>query len=158
VKARQHPPMATLRFFAENLPADVVGQIIHEKPDAAANRGEVILSKKSGRARTAKLGTWFITTEHRRLGYRPEQHLAWVVRLAIDHFDHLKRLIPGIGADLSLLVHDPGFDPRTLPRDLLKQAVEIGEVEIEIPPRHEDIILNADNLASVLAGKSVRHR
>jgi hypothetical protein len=149
----QHAPMATLRFIAENLPPDVIGRVIPVRPNIAANKGEAVPSKRNGRAHTVKLGTWFITTEHRRLGHRPEQHLAWVVRLANDHFDDLKRLIPGIKADLSLLVHDPAFDARTLPRDLLEKAVEIGELEIEIPARGEDIFLTAENLAGELARK-----
>jgi hypothetical protein len=151
VNAVQHTPMATLRFFAENLPPDVVGRIIPEKPDAAANKGEAIPTKRGRHVHTAKVGTWFITTEHHRLGHKPERHLAWVVQLANDHFDELRRCIPGIKADLSLLVHDSRFDLRVLPMDLLKKAVEIGELEIEVPPRGEDIILNVRNLTSELS-------
>jgi hypothetical protein len=109
VNAVQHAPMATLRFFAENLSPDVVGHIIPEKPDVAANKGEAIPTKRGRHVHTAKVGTWFITTEHRRLGYKPERHLAWIVQLASDHFDELKRRIPGIKADLSLLFTIPGL-------------------------------------------------
>jgi hypothetical protein len=151
VNAVQHAPMATLRFFAENLPPDVVGRIIPEKPDVAANKGEALPTKRGRHVHTAKVGTWFITTEHRRLGNKPERHLAWIVQLANDHFDELKRRIPGIKADLSLLVHDSRFDLRVLPMDLLQKAVEVGELEIEVPPRGEDIILNVGNLTSELS-------
>jgi hypothetical protein len=142
----QKMPMATLRLFADDLPPHIIQGVLSYKPDVAVNRGDPLSKKPGGRAIIAKQGIWFITTEHRNLGESPDKHLAWVVRLAMDHWTELKRQFPNIRADISLLVQDDKFNLHDLPRDLLRKAVEIGELEIEIPAKGQDIVLNQKNL------------
>jgi len=147
--------MATLGFFADALTPDAVSRILGVKPESAAAKGEPFPRQGAGDPIIARTGTWFVTTEGRRLGNRPEDHLMWVVNLAKDHWPALRQQIPGIRADLSLQVHAGKFDPMDIPRDLLKMAVSIGELEIEVPARGIDLFLNARNLAG--AFRKVAH-
>ena len=142
----QKAPVATLRFVAERLSPHVVQAVLSQKPDVAVDKGDPLSKKLGAPPIIAKHGIWFITTEHRDLGESPAKHLAWVVRLATEHLTELKRLVPDIRADLSLLIQDEKFNLHDLPRDLLRKAVEIGELEIEIPAAGQDIVLNAKNL------------
>jgi len=142
-----HMPLATLRIFADDLGVDVVGSLIGEVPTKAANKGEILSVSSTGRPVIARTGTWFITTKGRPLGDDPATHLAWVVGLAKQHLAAIRRQFPAVMADLSLLVQDADFAPSDLPNELLKQAVEIGELEIENPDNGLDLFLNADSLA-----------
>jgi len=144
----KHTPMATLRFFCENLPPDLVGEIVREKPQLSAKKGEKILSSPRGRGVAAKTGTWFITTENKHLGPNPAIHLRWVVGLAKDHIDELRRRVPGVMADMSLLVHGAEFRTTDLPKELVESAVQIGDLEIEVPANGIDITLNSANFSS----------
>ncbi len=146
VGVMQKAPVATLKFVAERLPPHVVQSVLSQKPDVAVDKGDPLSKKLGSPPIIAKQGIWFITTEHRELGESPAKHLAWVVRLATEHLAELKRLIPDIRADLSLLVQEDKFNLHDLPRDLLRKAVEIGELEIEIPSMGQDIVLNSRNL------------
>ncbi len=143
-------PVATLRFFADELTIDAVRLLIREKPAAAVNKGEKISPWADRRSAVATTGTWFITSENRHLGSKPEAHLSWVVRLAKDHIDTLRRQFPTVRADLSLLVQDRHFVPSALPKALLRRAVEVGDLEIENPETGMDLLLNSKNLAREL--------
>jgi hypothetical protein len=149
----QHAPMATLRFFADDLSPDVISNIVVEKPMVAAAKGASIAQPRGRPPIKARVGTWFITTQGQDLGNRPDSHLAWVVRLAVEHLDSIRRRVPDVMADMSLLVHDADFNISDIPSDLLRRAVAIGELEIEIPEKGQDLYLNTDNLASHLTGK-----
>jgi hypothetical protein len=144
-----HAPLATLRFFAENLRPDEIAKIISEKPSASVAMGDIQF-RRNDRATRARTGMWFISTKDRHLGRRPDTHLAWVVKLALEHLQAIRREVPSIQVDLSLLVHDPKFTLADLPQDLLRHAVELGELEIEVPAKGEDIFLNTSNLADHL--------
>jgi hypothetical protein len=143
-----HEPMATLRLFADHLsPADV-DAILGLRAQVSATKGGGLYPRRDGSRVPAPTGTWFITSENHNLGSQPSKHLYWAVDLVAKHYDKLKRRIPDIKADLSLLVYDDQFSPSDLPRDLLKNAVQLGELEIEVPLSHKDWVLNANNLAS----------
>ncbi|MGC1413588.1 MAG: hypothetical protein WA864_32120 [Acetobacteraceae bacterium] len=146
-----HTPLATLRFYAADLAPSIISKIIPEKPTRIAGKGAVIAQLPGGRRGRARVGTWFITTKNKYLGDLPDQHLEWVVRLAQNHLQAIRAHVPDVRVDLSLLVHDAGFNVTSLPRELLRHAVDIGELEIEIPERGEDIFLTSDNLAQHLA-------
>jgi hypothetical protein len=150
----QHPPIATLRFFADNLSPDVITGVIPEKPTAAAAKGAAFKRRAGKRPVKARIGTWFITTKDRHLGNQPYKHLEWVVRLALDHIRDIRSQVPDVKADLSLLVHGTNFNISDLPPDLLKQAVEIGDLEIEIPEKGQDFFLNSQNLRSHLVRRA----
>jgi hypothetical protein len=150
----QHSPMATLRFFADDLSPEVISDIVVEKPLVAAAKGSRISQRRGRQPVTVRVGTWFITTKDRDLGNRPDRHLEWVVRLALEHIDSIRRRVPDVMADMSLLVHDADFSISDIPPDLLKRAVGIGELEIEIPEKGQDVFLNTDNLASHLVDKT----
>jgi hypothetical protein len=147
----QHRPMATLRFFSDDLSPDLVTQIVNKKPVAAASKGAAFSRRVGKQASKARTGTWLITTKSQHLGNRPERHLAWVVSLAQAHIRNIRSRMPHARADLSLIVHDNDFNLSDLPQDLLRHAVEIGELEIEVPAKGEDLFLTARNLASHLA-------
>jgi hypothetical protein len=144
--AHHHPPMATLRFFADDLSPSVVDKILSVTPDVAAPKGGGLFRRGDGGRVPAHTGTWFITTDGRVSDSSPEKHLAWVVKLALGHYQKLREHIPGMQADLSLLVHDRGFRLSDLPSELLKQAVEVGELEIEAPDSGVYVILNKENV------------
>jgi hypothetical protein len=144
-------PMATLRFFADDLAPEVITRIVAKKPSAAAAKGAPYKRRSGQKPVNARVGTWFITTQDKHLGTDPDQHLAWVVGLAVEHLWSIRNRVPDVRADLSLLVHDARFKLSDLPRDLLRRAVEIGDLEIEVPERGQDIFLNLQNLDSELA-------
>lgn len=150
----KHPPLATLRFFDDELHPDVIAKIITEKPSSAAAKGAPFLRRLGTRPIKARTGTWFITTQRKRLGNRPDDHLAWVIRLARDHMHDIRKQIPNVKADLSLLVHDPDFKLSDLSNDLLRRAVEIGDLEVEVPERGMDLLLNSGNLGAHLTAQT----
>lgn len=125
-------PFATVRFFADALLPDEVSHILDMKPAASAAKGDGLLKKGDGSRGPARTGTWFATTESMQLGYRPEDHLAWVVQFINQHIDQLRDHIPDIRVDLSLLIHDRDFELEQMPSQLLEAAVQIGDLEIEI--------------------------
>ena len=103
-------PFATLRLFSDGLRPEVVDHIMNMKPDAAAAKGEGLLKRGDGAKVPARTGTWFITTERRVHGEKPEDHLSWLLELFLRHSDQLRNHMPDIRADLSLLVHDRNFE------------------------------------------------
>lgn len=137
--------MATLGIFSEQLDPPQVDRILAVKPETSARKGEPLFRRSSGKTVPARTGTWFLTTEHRDLG-GPAGHLDWLVRLASSRLAQLRASIPDVQIDLSLLVHDPGFEPTDLPKDLLERAVRVGELEIEVPERDADFVINASNV------------
>jgi len=153
--------MATLRFFADNLKPSVVTAILHIKPNASAEKGQPFRKKTGVNRAEARVGTWFVTTEDRKPGDKPEDHLAWVLVLAIQKLGKLRRSNPDIKVDFSLVVFDEKFDLRDISEDFLRVAVLLGELEIEIPDRGVDVFLNRRNLPARLrkqnADKSFSH-
>jgi hypothetical protein len=145
-----HTPMATLRFFADDLKPAVVTEILRLKPNAAARKGQPFDKKGGAHRAEARVGTWFVTTEGRDIGNRPEDHLAWVITLAIQNLEKLRRRNPDVKVDFSLVVFGKHFDIHDVPRDLLKIAVLLGELELEIPERGIDMFLNKRNLSAKL--------
>ena len=150
MSAAQHTPMATLRFFSDDLKPSVVTDILHIKPNAAAEKGQPFKRKDGVHRAEARMGTWFITTEDRDIGDKPEDHLAWVLILAIRNLKQLRHLTPNVKMDFSLVVFGKKFDLEDIPRDLLKIAVLLGELEIEMPEKGVDIFLNSRNLSAKL--------
>lgn len=146
MSAAEHSPMATLRFFADDLKPSIVTEVLQIKPTAAAVKGQPFRKKDGGRSAQAREGTWFVTTEEQDLGDKPEDHLRWVLVLAINHLDELKRQTPDVKVDFSLLVFGKQFDLQDIPRDLLRIAVLLGELEVEVPERGVDMFLNRRNL------------
>jgi hypothetical protein len=141
-------PLATLRLFADDLLPEDIERIMEIKADHSAAKGEGMLHRGEGGRISARTGTWFITTENKKVGWEPEAHLSWVVQLLQTHLTQLRTLIPHIQADLSLLVHDRNFEISKLPEKLLKNAVSIGDLEIEIPERGVDVVLTPQNISS----------
>lgn len=143
-------PMATLRFFADDLKPAIVTEMLGVKPNAAAQKGQPFKKKTGVHRAEARVGTWFVTTEGRDIGDRPEDHLAWVITLAIQNLAKLRRRNPDVKVDFSLVVFGKQFDIHDIPRDLLKIAVLLGELELEIPERCIDMFLNKRNLSAKL--------
>ncbi|MGD0105654.1 MAG: DUF4279 domain-containing protein [Rhodopila sp.] len=143
-------PLATLRLFADDLLPEDIERIMALKADHAAARGKGLLRRGDGSRVPARTGTWFITTENKKIGDKPEAHLSWIVQLLERHISQLRSHIPEIQADLSLLVHDRNFEISELPEKLLKSAVSIGDLEIEVPERGIDVVLTPRNVATYI--------
>jgi hypothetical protein len=148
---RRRFPLATLRLFADDLSPNDVERIVKLKADHAAAKGAGLPRRGNGTRVPAQVGTWFITFENRAVGAQPEAHLSWIVQFLDGHLPELRNHIPGIQADLSLLVHDRDFEIANLPADLLKQAVSVGVLEIEVPERGIDVILTPRNVMGYIA-------
>jgi hypothetical protein len=146
VHAAESYPFATLRLFADQLVPAEVTDIFGAKPVFAAAKGGDLARKGDGSWTAAKTGTWFITTENRGLGDNPEAHLAWVVQLVQERLPRLQSRLPDVRADLSLLVHSRDFDPRNLSGPLLRSAVQVGDLEIEVPGRGIDVVVTTRNV------------
>jgi hypothetical protein len=146
----QHAPMATLRFFADDLKPATVTEMLRLKPKAAAQKGHPFKKQDGVDRAEARVGTWFVTTEGRDIGNRPEEHLTWVITLAIQNLEKLRRRNPDVKVDFSLVVFGKKFDIHDIPRDLLKIAVLLGDLEVEIPERGIDMFLNKRNLSAKL--------
>jgi len=86
----------------------------------------------------------------KKIGDKPEAHLSWIVQLLERHISQLRSHIPEIQADLSLLVHDRNFEINELPEKLLKSAVSIGDLEIEVPERGIDVVLTPRNVSTYI--------
>jgi Domain of unknown function (DUF4279) len=150
MSAAQDAPMATLTFFADNLKPSAVSEILHIKPTATTIKGQPLGRKEGVPRAEARTGSWFITTEAQDVGDKPADHLAWVLGLAVSHIAELRRQDPKIKVDFSLLVSGEKFDLQDPPTELLKVAVLLGELEIEVPEKGMDIFLNRRNLPSRL--------
>ena len=118
------------------------------KPALAAAKGGGLLKRGDGAWTAAKTGTWFLTTEDKGLGANPEEHPAWLVRLVQEHATQLRSRLPDVRADL--LVHGGDFDPTQLSGNLLRTAVSLGDLEIELPDRGIDIVLTPRNVADYI--------
>jgi len=148
--AAMHPPMATLRLYADTLDPALITSILSVKPDLAAKAGEG-LAERADRTRVpAKTGTWYITTRRHVSESDPAKHLFWVLRLVAPKFDALKEAVPSLRASFSLLVHDGGFEAKSLPAGLLADVLSIGDLEIEVPERAMDIVLDSGNAGQYL--------
>jgi len=143
---QRHPPLATLRLYADTLDPAVVSKLLSVEPELAAKKGGGMTKRADGTQVSAKAGTWFVTTRRRKLGSNPARHLLWVYRLISPKFDVLKKAVPDLRADFSLLVHDNEFETKNLPAQLLQDVVALGELEIEIPERALDMIVDSKNI------------
>ncbi|MBV9248094.1 MAG: DUF4279 domain-containing protein [Acetobacteraceae bacterium] len=143
-------PFATIRLFSDDLHPEQISQIMGIEPEAAACKGGGLLKKADGTRTPARTGTWFLTTQNRVAGAKPEEHLHWLVELVTTHLDELRSTIPDLRADLSLLVHDREFEPASLPAELLGRAVSLGDLEIEVPERGIDVVLTPRNVAGYI--------
>ena len=150
MSAAQSTPMATLRFFADGLQPSDVTEILRREPNAAARKGQPFKKKAGAHRAGARAGTWYVTTEDLEIGDTPEEHLAWVVMLAANNLEKLRRLNPNIRVDFSLVIFGTKFELRDLPRHLLRIAVLLGELEIEVPDQGLDLFLNRRNLTAIL--------
>jgi hypothetical protein len=146
-------PLATVRLIAEELMPEDVERIMALKADCSAPKGGGLLRRGDGSRVPARTGTWFITTQSRKVGDQPEAHLSWIVHLLEKHLPRLREHIPQIQADLSLLVHDRDFEIAKLPEELLRHAVSVGDLEIEIPERGIDVVLTPRNVSNYLLGQ-----
>lgn len=147
-------PLATLRLFAEDLMPEDVERIMELKAEYSAPKGGGLLRRGDGSCVPARIGTWFITTESRKVGDRPEAHLSWILHLLEKHLPRLREHIPQIQADLSLLVHDRNFEIAKIPEELLRHAVSVGDLEIEIPGRGIDVVLTPSKVSAYLHGQN----
>lgn len=146
-----HPtPMATLRFFADDLKPAVVTEMLRLKPNAAARKGQPFKKKDGVHRAEAPVGTWFVTPEGRDIGDRPEDHLIWIITISIQNPEKLRRRDPDMKVDFSLVVFGKKFGIRDIPRDLLKIAVLLRELEPGMPERDIDLFLNKKNLSAKL--------
>jgi hypothetical protein len=141
-------PLATLRLFADDLLPDEVERITALKANYAAKKGAGLLRRGDGSRVPARTGTWFITTENKNIGDDPEAHLSWIVRLLEKHLPELRHHIPQIQADLSLLVHDRNVEIGAISESLLKTAVSVGDLEIEVPERGIDVVITPRNIST----------
>jgi hypothetical protein len=142
--------MATVRLSAESLDPTQITGIFLVQPDLAAKRGEGLVRKADRSRVPAKVGTWYITTRHRVLNLSPADHLAWVLQLIAPKLGTLRQTVPALNVNFSLLVHDAEFETTNLPPDLLKEVVSIGDLEIEVPERAMDVVLDSSNLGEYL--------
>jgi len=103
-------PMATLHLFADGLRPETIAGLIDGVPEAWAAKGEA-LAGVAGRAVVARTGTWFLTSRGRGLGDDPGRHLEWVVGKVSGAMKGVREVVPDVGVEVSLLVHDKGFRP-----------------------------------------------
>ena len=137
--------MATLAFFGKDLDPRVVSRILSTEPEISAQGGEKLFKRLLNSSVTARTGTWFLTTEHLPF-HNPAAHLNKLVALVSPHLKQLRDLIPHLRINLSLLIFDPDSKLSDLPNDLLSQSVYIGDLEIEIPGRGEEVLISLANL------------
>jgi hypothetical protein len=95
---------------------------------------------------TEKPQVWFATTE-RLSSSDPQEHLALLVGLVTETYAEIIRAAPGASITFSLLVLSPDFTIDDLPRSLRSQAIEFGELVVEIPSRGEEIFLSRERIA-----------
>lgn len=145
-----HRPMATLRLYSDTLDPMVVSGILSMKPDLAAKKGEGLTERADKTWVPAKVGTWLITTRWHVTEPSPAEHLSWLLHLVAPKLLALKAAVPALRADFSLLVHDGDFETKSLPSDLLREVVSIGDLEIEAPERAMDVILDSKNISNYL--------
>ncbi len=125
-------PMATVRLFADGLRPEAIAGLIDAAPEAWAAKGEAF-SGVAGRAVVARTGTWFLTSRGRELGDDPGRHLEWVVGKVSGAMKGVREVVPDVGVEVSLLVHDKGFRPGDLGAEVLLNAVILGELVVEVP-------------------------
>lgn len=142
--------MATVRLSAKSLDPTQITRIFLIKPDLEAKRGEGLIQKADRSRVPAKVGTWYVTTKHHVSNQSPADHLAWVLHLVTSKLGALRQTVPDLNVNFSLLVHDAEFETASLPLDLLKEVVSIGDLEIEVPERAMDVVLDSNNLGEHL--------
>jgi hypothetical protein len=126
-----YAPLATARLFADKLSPKDIDDIIQSAPDAAAAKGDVLVKRPGRPDVVARTGTWFITTRGMGLDDKPESHLTWLTEMLHLALDRIQRRVPDVKVDLSLLVHDSGFQPSDLSPRVLEDATSLGELAIE---------------------------
>jgi len=138
-------------LYADTLDPALITSILSVTPDMAAKAGEG-LSERADKTRVpAKTGTWYITTRRHVSESNPAEHLFWILRLVAPKLDVLKDAIPSLRASFSLLVHDGAFEAKDLPASLLADVLSIGDLEIEVPERAMDIVVDSSNAGLYLA-------
>jgi hypothetical protein len=101
----------------------------------------------------ARVGTWFLSTRGRLDSRKPQDHLLWILDLVEDAMDALRKLVPGLAIDLSLLVHDRRFRVHDLPPELVRRVLDLGSLEIEVPEAGlDEVIKKAGFLDRLQAG------
>jgi Domain of unknown function (DUF4279) len=134
-------PFATIRFFSENLSPEIISNIIHMKPDAAASKGAVLVEKIGRSPVIARTGTWFLSTKGKSKEKSPQLHLQWIIDHILNSISEIKSAVPEVQVDLSLLVHDKDFKPTHLSIDLLSKVIPQGDLEIEVPEANKDWLI-----------------
>lgn len=145
-----HRPMATLRLSADTLDPAQVTNIVSMKPDLSAKRGEGLTRRSDKSWIPAQTGTWYITTRSHVSKTSPAEHLFWVLHLVAPKLGALRQAVPSLHINFSLLVHDGEFEAKNLPSSLLKEVVSIGDLEIEVPERAMDVLIDSGNLGDYL--------
>jgi hypothetical protein len=139
-------PIATIRLFGDHLSPSDVDAILGGNRTAAAPKGGVLVQNPGRPPVMAKTGTWFLTSKGRELD-GPEGHLGWLLNRVSPFYRALQRKVPGIKAELSIIVHDPGFHPSHLSPRILKDATKLGDLEIEAPEANDEWVLTKSNIA-----------
>jgi hypothetical protein len=143
--------MATLRLSADALDPTLVTNILATQPELSARQGEGLVARADKARVPARVGTWYITTRQHVSEQNPADHLSWILRLVAPKIGDLRAAVPALNASFSLLVHDEKFQANTLPSNLLREVVSIGDLEIEVPERAMDIVVDARNVGRYLA-------
>jgi hypothetical protein len=114
-------------------------------PDAVAAKGQVLVDRPGRKQVIAPTGTWFLTTKDKHLGDRPEKHLVWIMDRVNQVIGELRKRVPDVKVDISLLVHDPQFRPGSLPRGLVNDITSVADLDIEAPEAGGDWVINKAN-------------
>jgi hypothetical protein len=149
MSAHAPAPIATIRLFGDNLTPDDVDSVLGGNRTSAASKGGILVQKPGRLPVKARTGTWFLTSKGRELD-GPEGHLGWLIDRVGPFQKTLKRKIPGMKVELSIIVHDEAFHPSDLSPRILHEATNLGDLEIEAPEANQEWVLTRSNVAQFL--------